>query len=382
MRGVSSIRPLSLFLLLSLLFAGDLRAQAGSERVAFDLGQRHTIPSAVFGAERDLIIRLPDDYEVSGWRYPVLYMLGSNYRAAFALKAANLAYMSSQGQLPPMALVGVELPEGNFALVPRDEANGGTESAERYLRFLDSEVFPYIQDKVRANGYRILYGGSNSGMGALFALFSGRVSCQATIASSPMLGWSPELIFRVTRQALKGPSRDPRFLFLIASDDDFGRVTRHFAEYVALVEEDTPSWLRVRAVTRNNEGHVPEMDLPLALRALFAGYNPDDRPADATGFRRHYQALSQELGMTIQPPSALLFDVGYDLVSAGQAEKGLEVFELFAERYPWAAMAHAGLGFAHKQRGDLDAARRSLRRALALDAENRLAQRLMKEMDE
>jgi hypothetical protein len=96
MRVVSSIRPLSLFLLLWLLPAGELRAQKGSEPVTFDLGQRHTISSAVFGAERDLIIRLPDDYEVSGWSYPVLYMLGSNYREAFALKAAALAYMSSQ----------------------------------------------------------------------------------------------------------------------------------------------------------------------------------------------------------------------------------------------------------------------------------------------
>jgi len=381
MQGVSSIRPLSLFLLLSLLFAGDLRAQAGSERVTFDLGRRHTIPSAVFGADRDLIVRLPADYEVSGRSYPVLYVLGSNYREAFALKAATLAYMSSQGQLPPMVLVGVELPEGNFGLIPRDEVDGGTESAERYLRFLEGEVFPYVQDKVRTNGYRILYGGSNSGVGVLFALFSDRVSCQATIASSPMLGWSPELIFRVTGEALRGPRRDPRFLYLIASDDDFGRVTRHFAAYLALLRKDTPGWLRVRAETRNNEGHVPEMDLPLALRSLFAGYNPDPRPADAATFRRHYQELSQELGITIEPPSALLFDVGYDLVSGGQAEKGLEVFELYAERYPWAAMAHAGLGFAHKQRGNLESARRSLRRALELDAENGLAQRLLKEVD-
>jgi predicted alpha/beta superfamily hydrolase len=381
MRVVSSIRPLSYFLLLWLIPAGELRAQKGSERVTFDLGRRHTISSAVFGAERDLIIRLPDDYEVSGWSYPVLYMLGSNYREAFALKAAALAYMGSQGQIPPMVLVGIELPEGNFGLVPRDEADGGTESAERYLRFLEDEVFPYVQDKVRTNGYRILYGGSNSGMGALFALFSGRLSCQATIASSPMLGWSPELIFRVTGAALKGPSRDPHFLYLIASDDDFGRVRRHFADYVALLRKDTPSWLRLRAETRGNEGHVPEMDLPLALRALFAGYNPEERPADAAAFRRHYQALSQERGMTVEPPSALLFDVGYDLVSAGQAEKGLEVFELYAERYPWAAMAHAGLGFAHRERGDVEAARRSLQRALELDADNRFAQRLLKEMD-
>jgi hypothetical protein len=288
--------------------------------------------------------------------------------------------MASQGQIPPVTLVGVELPEGNFGLVPRDEKEGGTESANRYGRFLQDEVFPFVERSFPTNGYRILYGGSNSGVGALYALFSGTVKCQATIASSPMLGWSPDLIFGVTRSALQGRERGRHTLFLIASDDDFGRVTRHFEDYVELLQKEAPAWLSWKATTRANEGHVPEADLSLALRTIFKGYNPVESLADAAAFRRHYEELSQRCGMKVEPPGALLFDVGYDLVSAGQAGRGREIFVLYVERYPWSAMAHAGLGFALKTEGRAPAARQSLERALELDPENRFARRLLDEL--
>jgi hypothetical protein len=290
--------------------------------------------------------------------------------------------MAAQGQVPPVVLVSVELPEGNFGLVPRDEGAGGTETADRYARFLTEELVPFVERSVRANGYRICYGGSNSGMGVLFGLFSGLVDSQATIASSPMLGWSPELIFELTRTPLRGRKRDSHFLLLVASDDDFGRVNRHFADYVALLEKEASNWLRFEAVTRDNAGHVPEVALALGLRAIFEGYNPVERLPDADALREHYQALSQRSGMTMEPPGALLFDVGFDLVSNGEAGKGQEVFELYVERYPWRAMAHAGLGFALEGQGKAQAARASLQKALALDADNRFAQRLLAEIGE
>jgi predicted alpha/beta superfamily hydrolase len=355
---------------------------ASPNEVTFNLGKRYTIASAVLDGDRDVVVRLPAEHDRTGWEYPALYFLGSEGRARFALAAAALEYMAAQGQVPPIALVGVELPEGNFGLVPREEGDGGTQSADRYGRFLQDEVFPFVERNFPTNGYRILYGGSNSGVGVLYAFFSGKVTSQAVIASSPMLGWCRDLIFKVTLSALQRPGRDPCFLYLIASDDDFGRVARHIGDYVALLESEAPDWLSLRATSRANEGHVPEADLALALRAIFEGYNPVESLTDAASLRRHYQALSLRLGMRVEPPEALLFDVGFDLVSAGQADQGREVFALHAERYPWSARAFAGLGFALKEYGNAAAARQALERALDLDANNPFARRLLGELAE
>jgi len=149
-----------------------------------------------------------------------------------------------------------------------------------------------------------------------------------------------------------------------------------------MLEEGAPPWLHWEAEARTNEGHVPETDLSLALRALFPDYNPRTTLSSPDEIRQHYESLSRRYGMVIEPPSELLFDAGYDLVTAGEVEKGREVFEYFVDRYPWLGMAHAGLGFAHSKGGDAPAARRSLKKALELDPDNRFAQRLLKEIEE
>jgi len=378
-------KPASFFLGLLLVFmtgfsptSASSQESSESDYPLFKLGRKYSIRSEIFGADRDIIIRLPPDYAVSGRKYAVLVFLQSNGRDRFAMAAAALDYMNGQGQIPEIALVGIELPEGNFGLVPR-EADGGTESVDRYLRFLAEEVFPFVDKTIRCNGYSILYGASNSGIGALYALLSGRLPCQAYIVSSPMLGWSPNLMAEATKKAFAGPVPGERFLYLIASDDDFGRVKSQFPGYVKTLQTSAPSWLRWKAETRTNEGHVPEVDIPLGLRALFPDYNPTETLASVNEFKRHYELLSRRYGVAIEPPSALLFDAGFELVSSGEVEKGRELFEYFVNRYPWLASAHAGVGFAYGKRGDKDKARKCLIKALEIEPDNGWAKRLMKE---
>jgi hypothetical protein len=40
---------------------------AAQDEVTFSLGRRHTVASAVLGGEREIIVRLPSDYEKTSW---------------------------------------------------------------------------------------------------------------------------------------------------------------------------------------------------------------------------------------------------------------------------------------------------------------------------
>ena len=72
--------------------------------------------------------------------------------------------------------------------------------------------------------------------------------------------------------------------------------------------------IKVNCLAGKRMSTRPEVALALGLRAIFEGYNPAERLPDADALREHYQALSQRSGMTMEPPGALLFDVGFDLV--------------------------------------------------------------------
>lgn len=343
------------------------------------IGQKHTLPSAILGETVDLIVHLPDNYESDAARHPVLLMLGSNYRARFAMAASTLDYMRAQLQLPPIILVGVDLPHGNFGLVPREGADG-TAGADRYIEALTREIIPFVDEHFRTNGYRILYGGSNCGIFALYALMSGRLPVQAYVASSPMIGWSRELIHARTRDAFAEPDRSDRFLFLIASDDDFGRVTREFPGYVELLKTSAPPWLRWRAELRVNEGHVPEVDLSFGLRTLFPDYNPPVELSTLQALREHFAGLSSRYGFTFDVPPALLFDVGYDLAAAGDLDESWCIFEFMIEHDPKSARGYAGLAFVQQKRGDAAGALALAERAIELDPQLGLAKRIKNEV--
>jgi len=355
-------------LLLGACLAAPARAQVTPEAgpPVVGIGHKHTIPSRILGEKVDLVVHLPADYSSSEQRYPILLLLGSDYRAKFALAAATLDYMTAQGQLPGIVLVGVDLPHGNFVLVPQEKA-GGTASADRHIATLAEEILPFVDRTFRTNSYRVLYGGSNSGVFAIYALLSGKLPFQAYFASSPMLGWCPGLISEKAKAAFADSSRPGRFLFLLASDDDFGRVTSELPQFVGLLSKSAPVWFRWKSETRHNEGHVPEMDLSLGLRALFPDYSPRAEPTSLRSLRDHFAALSERYGFAIEVPVALILDVGLTLANSHQLDEAQRIFEFAVERYPRNAQMHAGLGFVHKQRGDAEAAIVHLKKALEID---------------
>jgi len=356
-----------------------ITAVNAADQPVIEIGHKYTLPSNHLGEPVDLIVHLPAAYTTQDASYPLLLLLGSNYRARFTLAASTLDYMHGQGQLPAIILVGMDLPHGNFGMVPQEGADG-TASADRYVAALTEEVIPYIDKQFHTNGYRILYGGSNCGIFAVYALMQGRLPAQAVIASSPMLGWSPDLVVAQTREAFAATERPDRFLFLIASDDDYSRVTHEFPGYVHLLETSAPAWLHWKAEIRKNEGHVPEGDLAWGLRALFPDYNPTTELKTLSALQEHYAALSRRYGFTIEVPPYLLFDLGFDLAFADELEEAQRIFAFAVKRHPRQARSYAGFGLVHQRRGDTAAAVTLFEKALALDPEQGLAKRLLAEI--
>jgi hypothetical protein len=355
------------------------KGQREADPPVIGIGHKHTFPSRILGENVDLVVHLPGGYSSGEKRYPVLLFLGSDYRAKYALAAATLDCMTAGGQLPGIVLVGVDLPHGNFVQVPLENADG-TASADRQLATLKEEIIPFVDRTFRTNGYRILYGGSNSGVFAVYALLSGKLPCQAFFASSPMLGWCPNLISATAREALADPSRPGRFLFLVWSDDDFGRVTSEMPKFVERLGKRAPAWLRWIAETRHNEGHVPEMDLSLGLRALFPDYNPETELMTLRALREHYATLSDRYGFAIEVPEALIFDVGMTLANRRQLDEAQRIFEFTVEHYPRNAQMRAGLGFVYKQRGNAEVAIGHLKKALEIDPEQGWAKQQLAEL--
>lgn len=372
-------KPAIAGVVLSLLLCGPvLAAEAGEEGIV-RIGVASRLHSAILEADRDLTVHLPEGYESGEGRYPVLYMMGSEWRTRFTLWAANLDYLSGTGRMPSMMLVGIDLPEGNGVLVPRD---GDTSSPDRYLRFLVEEVVPHVDKSYRTVPYRILFGASNSGLFAVYTLLSDPGAFNAYLASSPMLGWCPDLLEEKLVKILAGKGAPGRFLYMIYSDDDYERAAEAVPPFVALLEKSKPGWLSYRSVLRTGEGHVPATDIPLALKALFPDYRPAAEVTTVDALRDHYRKLTERYGFSIPVPPSILFDVGIDHVIAKRLDQAQAVFEFAVKEHPGEARGHVGLGLVRRDQARFEEARKLFLKALELDPEDSLARRLLDRLDE
>jgi predicted alpha/beta superfamily hydrolase len=377
-RVVNTLLPI---LFVPLLTARPLCAAETAVEVAWALGHRVSVESPALRRAVTLLVHLPEDYQKSRSSYPVLYILGAEDRARFAVACAQVEALTGAGQVPPMILVGIDLPEGNGVLIPRSEGADGTASADAHLRALIEDVVPHIERSYRTAEYRILYGASNAGLFAVYALLQRPQSFQATVASSPMLGWSKDLIAGRAQAAFGLERVSRRFLYLIYSDDDYEEVRDQVPAFVSLLRERAPAWLEWHHTVRHNAGHVPVIDLPLALGALFPDYNPEVEPATLAALSAHYQTLASRYAFPVPVPSEKLFDMGISRFQAKRLDEAEQIFRVAAEQYPWLAQGEIGLGLVARDRGDRVAAMSRFKKALEIDPESALARRLLARLE-
>ena len=236
----------------------DLKERSES---AVTLGKITSIQSKVLNKTIPLSIHLPANYDSSKKTYPVLYMLGSNYRARFAMLASTLDYMG-ETQIPEMILVGVDIPEGNSILLPTRD-NQDTTIPDGYIDFFETELMPNINKTYRTASFNVLFGGSNSGFFSIYTLLNKPNLFNAYFASSPSLSNMPEVMQQKIKSGLLKTLPENRFLHIIYSDDDRNNTTESIAEFSRVLENHKPESFTYKVDELKNQGHVPAMDLSL-----------------------------------------------------------------------------------------------------------------------
>ena len=104
----SNIGVVCIFTMAILMMSVAAHGQEQSSGVVtLRIGQYENIHSKVLSEERTLLVFLPDDYETSSKRYPVLYVLDGEGTHRFIQSIAAITFYSGMRQLPKMIIVGI-----------------------------------------------------------------------------------------------------------------------------------------------------------------------------------------------------------------------------------------------------------------------------------
>lgn len=188
-----------------LLTVSSINVVAQYPRVDIPGSEIRKITSAIVaGQEYELQILLPGNYKTGDKKYPVVYLMDSQWD--FPLVKSLYGEHYYDGFIPELIIVGVTWggvnpnPDSLRArdYTPTKEArlpqSGG---ADQFLSFMKNELFPFIETNYKADHHnRTLMGCSLGGLFTLYTLFTQPELFSGYTAASPAIGWDREVLYK------------------------------------------------------------------------------------------------------------------------------------------------------------------------------------------
>lgn len=222
---------------------------------------RKITSSIVTGQEYELQILLPSGYSTSGKKYPVVYLMDSQWD--FPLVKSIYGQQYYDGFIPELIVVGVTWGGVNpnpDSLRARDYTptkenrlpqSGG---ADQFLSFMKNELFPFIEKNYRAKSdNRVLMGCSLGGLITLYTLFTQPELFTGYAAASPAIGWDREVIRKYEVDFSKKKLNKEVRLYMTVGDVERGRMD--FEQFAGLLKEKNHPMVSINAKVLENTGH-------------------------------------------------------------------------------------------------------------------------------
>lgn len=343
--------------------------------------KRFALKSEVLGEERAIIVRTPPGYENSGQRYPVLYLTDGD--AHIGHTSATIEYLSRAGRMPELIVVGITNTDRTRDLTPTNASMwrpDGTEAklptsggADKFLKFIETELIPKIEANYRTQPYRVFAGHSFGGLFALHTFLTRPELFNAYIAVSPTMDWDNHLLSRKAEEFFKDRKELNKTLYLTLANEG-GATLADFERFKSILAKNKPKGFEWGAMLMEDEDHGSVV-MPShyhGFRKVFEGWQitADIARGGAPSIEEHYKKLSARFGFSVLPPEALMNQAGYQLSGAGKMDEAIAVFKSNVERYPNSANVYDSLAEAYEKLGKLDLARPNYEKAAELGARN------------
>ncbi len=382
------------------------------------IGKKVLIQSEELKQERELLIYLPESYNETEKKYPVLYLLDGQ---RWFLQAASYQRLFAEYEyMPECIVVGIKTDDS-----PR---YGFFANSERLLNFLEQEVLSYVDDNFRTSNERILFGWQFAGAFNINVLANNPQLFNAYLAASP-IPLNQQVHERLQSLATS------TFLFIGTSENE-DQVNAGVEGLVDFLEKGPPQSLRwehksleIEPISSFGHRTSPLGVLYHGLRSYYNDYPllEFDRLEDFTNaggvdyVKKYYEDRGEKYGISKDIPQEGMFflvRMGLDAnhfptfqqfmsdfiekdflenVNLGWGTRYAEfylsnndpdgaerVYEILTRRFPESARPVNGLGDVHANRGDKRKAERYYKNAIELGERNsdRRLQSYKKDLEE
>lgn len=215
------------------------------------------------GRDADLYIHLPANYSRdTATKYPVVYILDGQWD--FKLMDSVLGGLVYDKFAPDMILVGITYSGENpdydslramdYTPTPVGTVKGSGDGP-KFLKFLKTELIPFIEANYRADSSRrVLQGSSYGGLFTLYAMFADPGLFSAYMAASPAVPYDNRYSFKQEAEFARTHKELPVKLFLAVGGSE--GLTAPVKEFMQTLKSRSYQGLKLETRVIEDERHA------------------------------------------------------------------------------------------------------------------------------
>ncbi len=332
--------------------------------------EKLVIQSTFLKEERNVLVRLPTNYNNSSERFPVIYML-DGHKQRINLLTGIIENLVGAEMMPDMIVVSIANTDRRRDMTPVEVVNEpGSGGADNFIKFFEKELIPAITTRYRVQPFRIIAGHSLSGLFAVYTFATRPDLFNAYIAASPHLQWNDHYVLKRVNELIPGKKELNKMLFVGLGDEP--EYLRGFNGVNELLKKEQVKGLEYEfkhIMTENHES-INTQVFHYGLMKIWKGLQMDlpvgAKFSSLQQLESHYKAASIKYGYEIIAPENIINTFGYRLLQSGQTSAALEVFEKNIKEYPASGNTYDSYADALEAAGQLKKAKEYIEIGLKL----------------
>jgi predicted alpha/beta superfamily hydrolase len=235
--------------------------------------------SKVLNEERSFLISLPKGYNDSMKKFPVLYRLDGDAEQLYDMYQ-KIEDMVFKQQAPEMILVSIKNTDRRRDMTPVKTGYCENPGADKFLKFISSELMPFIDKNYRTSNFRILCGQSQSSVFTMYTLLEQPQLFNGYIAISAYFPGCRDYFIEKAKNSFGHKSFKDRYFFFTrgAQDDQYNRngiTEKALAKLIKIIKNTNPSGFCYEYKVYPEFGHCPEPSLVDGLNWLKKAVSSD-----------------------------------------------------------------------------------------------------------
>jgi predicted alpha/beta superfamily hydrolase len=237
---------------------------------------KDSVQSKVLNQNRKINIYLPESYNESKTKFPVIYVLDAPGRDQHIVPTAR--FLFANNKIPQAIIAGVLNIDRNHDFLPdstKSTPTGG--GADSFLKFFRDELIPYVDGRYKTDTFRVLIGHSFGGVFAMHAFLADPDLFEGYISIDPSFWYKNQMQVKSARVEFLRAKNWKKFLFITGREGsgmkDMG--VDAMEKLLAASAPEKLTW-KVNAYPNEDHGSVPFKSAYDGLRFIFdsgAKYN-------------------------------------------------------------------------------------------------------------